>query len=288
MFPYIEAKEALKANLAYLSPGLAPYYWIVISLEFAAYNAAMHLSGYPWWITVCAIFGILVVASAFAASQLCDLTEQTELAQIRVARIAGVSTPFISLALCMHRTQLGPALFVVALLMTLMQSATFLFFVRETSLQKDKSINIPQLLIICTSLLFTSHSMLGALATREFLIDLPPEVLTGFGGPAVNPTAEPWKEEMYKKERSAKLLLSEEGGLLAPGISRLLVDMDHKHGVHRAYVEAAKYQADNLRILAALFASLWIAMVMRTTSQARASDKLTNRVLIDAYRSRTD
>ncbi|MDY6949547.1 MAG: hypothetical protein SXG53_28015, partial [Pseudomonadota bacterium] len=181
MFAYIEAKEALKANLTYLSPGLAPYYWIVISLEFAAYHAATQLTGLSWWTTTIVVCCILMVACAFAVAQVCDLAEQTELAQIRVARIAGVATPFLSLALCMPKTRLYGPLFLITLAMTLLQSATFLFWVRETPLQKHESVNIPQLLIICTSLLFTSHALLGALATREFLVQLPRELHTGYG-----------------------------------------------------------------------------------------------------------
>jgi hypothetical protein len=276
MFPYIEAKEALKANLSYLSPGLAPYYWIVISLEFSAYSAAMQLKGVPWWTTAFIASTILIVCCAFAVAQVCDLTEQTELAQIRVARIAGVSTPFISLALCMAKTRLDSFLFIIGLLMALVQSATFLFFVRETPLQKDKSVNIPQLLIICTSLLFTSHAMLGALATREFLIGLPKEVLTGYGKEAHITAEAPWSPEVYEKERIAKLLLAEEGGPFVPGISRLLADIGDKNalrGVHRAYVNAAEYQARNLTVMIAFLASLWLVVLARTALQARSTDR---------------
>jgi hypothetical protein len=59
-------------------------------------------------------------------------------------------------------------------------------------------------------------------------------------------------------------------------MTRLLADIGDKvglQGVHRAYIDAAAYQQENLGALAAFFASLWIVVLTRTALQTRSTDR---------------
>jgi hypothetical protein len=276
MFPYIETHEALKANLTYLTPGQAPYYWIVIALEFAGFNAATELRNGQWWATLIVVAIILLMCGALAVKQMSDLPEETSRTQVRVARIVGVSTPFLALAFTMSKLRLDTGLFVLALSMTLVQAFTFLFLVKEEPLRAGKSVNVPQLLVICTSLLFATHAVIGSLSMRQYLLDLPAEMLTGYGIPAKE--AKDWSIEMYEKQRIASRLLGSEAGPLVSGIYGVIDDVSGDkpfvRGIHRAHIDSARYQSANLQVLGAFFAALWIVVLVRTAFHARSAARV--------------
>jgi hypothetical protein len=308
LFDYVDAKEALKNHFTYLTPGNAPYYWIVIGLEVFLYKSAHELSDTPWMIA--ASFGcfLLVVCTALAARQTCDTDAQIEKTQLRVARIVGVTIPLVSIASVMNRTKFDTALMLLSISVTLAQVITFLFFVKEKNLTKDYSINIPQLLVICSSLVFSTHTTIASLSSNVFLSDIPDDLIVDRAMNEINsliveaesslkhkekdtssdvnidtdiklPPTQEEKEyifEKYRKNRIAKVLLDEEYSSLFIPINRITYDLGSEFSylerikIDADYIKSAKSIIPNLRILVAFLIAVWVIILLRTVIYANS------------------
>lgn len=268
MFPYIETKEALKANFSYLTPGQAPYYWILACLEFTLFKAAIELSGYIWFFTTSLLAALVMVCVARAMVQMCETQEQTEISQLRVARIVGISTALLSLAITMSRSKLETPLYLLSLAMSCIQAAVFLLLVKEEHLEQGKSANIPQLLVICTSLIFATHAATASLSTRHYLVALPEDLISGYGK-SIDPTQ--WPTEYHVRDKTANFAIKEDAGPVVGGLYGVIYDAGNSSGVHQRHVAAAEYQVINLSVLALFLGLMWIAVLCRIVWHSEAS-----------------
>lgn len=283
MFDYFDLKDALKSNFNYLTPGEAPYYFIIIGLEVFLFKAAHELDGTAWfWATLggCLLMSACVVA---ALAQKWDNDNTTERSQVRVGRIVGIAVPLIAIAVNMSKTKHTPALMLGGIALTFIQAGAFLLMVRERPLERDKSINIPQLLVICSSLMFSIQFTLSSMSGRLFLTQLPDEVVTSAGEKMVKVSdaasaAEKYvrdsEEEKrsdnaiaYKRNKIAQSILDEESGVPLIPVNSVQADLHYGGqglGINQLAVESAGKQLGNLRVLASFLIALWALVLSRT------------------------
>ncbi|UDF36108.1 UNVERIFIED_ORG: hypothetical protein LHJ69_03295 [Shinella sp. XGS7] len=268
LFDIVETKDLVKSNVGYLTPGTAPYYWIVIALEIVLFKAAHELKSEAWYLTFgCAAF-VAIICVFFALKDLCDTDESTQRAQVRLARVVGVVVPLVSLALHMSRLKLDGQHLLLAVIATFVQVSVFLFLVVDRDLVKGKSLNIPQALVICSSVLFLTHSLLASLAARNYLLALPSELIIEFESPKKIDTAK-WTINEYQIDRTARQILDDESPLLL-GIYKLTAELVSFHGIHRAHIITSERQGKNLEQLLTLVVALWFVTLGRTTMHVRS------------------
>lgn len=268
LFDIVETKDLVKSNIGYLTPGTAPYYWIVIALEIVLFKAAHELTSGPWFVTFACAALVLILCVSFALKDLCDTDESTQRSQVRLARIVGIVVPLVSLAIHMSRLKLDGHYLLLAVIATFSQVAIFIFLVADRDLVKGRSLNIPQALVICSSVLFLTHSLLASLAARNYLLDLPAEMIIEFEG-TKKPDTSKWTNNEYQIDRTARQILDDESPLLL-GIYKLTAELGNLHGIHRAHIIASERQGRNLEHLLTLIAALWLVTLGRTTQHVRS------------------
>lgn len=268
LFDIVETKDLVKSNVGYLTPGTAPYYWIVIALEIVLFKAAHELTSENWYLTFGCATSVIILCVAFALKDLCDTDESTQRAQVRLARIVGIVVPLVSLALHMSRLKLDSQHLLLAVVATFSQVSIFIFLVADRDLVKGKSLNIPQALVICSSVLFLTHSLLASLAARNYLLSLPSELVIEFEGSNKLDTSK-WTINEYQIDRTARQILDDESPLLL-GIYKLTAELGNVHGIHRAHITTSERQGKNLEQLLTLVAALWLVTLLRTTQHVRS------------------
>lgn len=263
MFPYIEAKEALKSNFSYLTPQQAPFYWILIALSFYLYRVSIELPFDKWLVSffVAAIFSLACVF--YSLRHFVESTSEQQVSQLRIARIVGITTPFLSFAFVVSRVKLDSALFFISLGVTLFHCAVYLFAVKDKPKDSELVLNIPQVLVVCTALLFSTQATVGSLATRSYISKLPETMFFGYGKEEVDTS--PWTEDEYRTERYAKFAIKAEAGPFAGGIYGLSYDLGAQPGIHKRYFEDARFQVLNLKLSATFEALLWSLCLIRIT-----------------------
>ncbi|MBT9609038.1 MAG: hypothetical protein WAP57_10710 [Aquabacterium commune] len=283
MFDYFDLKDALKSHFNYLTPGEAPYYFIIIGLEIFLFKAAHELDGKVWlWATVAG--SLLMSACVIAAlAQKWDNDKATERSQVRVGRIVGIAVPLIAIAVNMSKTKHTPALMLGAIALTFIQASAFLLLVRERPLERDKSINIPQLLVICSSLMFSIHFTLSSMSGRLFLTQLPDEIVASSGEKMVKVSeaasaAEKYDRDTeevkrhdndvaYKRNKIAQSILDEEAGVPLIPVNSIAADLQlggKGVAISQLAVDSAKKQLANLRVLSAFLIAVWALVLTRT------------------------
>lgn len=283
MFDYFDLKDALKSHFNYLTPGEAPYYFIIIGVEIFLFKAAHELDGHVWmWAT--AAGGLIMLACVLAAlAQTSSNDQSTERAQVRVGRVVGISVPLIAIAVTMSKTKHTPALMLAGIALTFIQATTFLLLVKERPLVRDKSINIPQLLVICSSLMFSIHFTLSSMSGRLFISQLPPEVIASSGEKMVKVSeaasaaaqfdratdAEKLHQNdlAYKRNKVAQSIIDEEAGV--PLIPMNAIAADIQQGgkglaISRLAFDSANRQLANLHVLSAYLIAVWGLVLLRT------------------------
>jgi uncharacterized membrane protein YiaA len=268
LFDLIDTKDVVKSNVGYLTPGNAPYYWIIIAVELVLFKAAHELLPGSWYLTFGCGAAVLVMCIAFALRDLCDTDESTQRSQVRLARIVGIVVPLISLVIHMSRLKLDGYFLFLAVVATFSQVAIFIFLVNDRDLVKGKSLNIPQVLVICSSVLFLTHSLMASLAARNYLQALPQALIIEFDGKKKIDTAA-WTTNEYQLDRTARQVLDDESPLLL-GIYKLSAELGGVHGIHRAHIIASERQGKNLEQLLTLVVSLWLVTVARTSQHVRS------------------
>lgn len=280
MFDYFDLKDALKSHINYLTPGEAPYYFIIIGLEIFLFKAAHELTGQPWFYATLAGSVFLTACLLSALAQKWENDSSTEKAHMRVGRVVGIAVPLIALAVTMSKTKHSPALMIGAIAITFGQVAAFLFLVRERKLEASKSINIPQLLIICSSLMFSLHFAISSMSGRLYLSKLPESLIVSAGEkprdlvpnasrPASGPTAKERQSAnaIYRQIRTAQSILDEESAFPLIPANTIAIDVvlgGKGMAVSELAFETANNQLANLRVLVAFFLAAWFIVISRT------------------------
>ena len=275
MCPYIETKEALKSNFSYLTPQQAPFYWILIALTFYLYKVSIELPFDKWIISfsVSAIFSFACVF--YSLRHRIESTINEQIAQLRIARIVGITSPFLSFAFVVSRVKLDQDIFYISLGITLIHCAIYLFVVKDIPKDEERALNIPQVLVVCTALLFSTQATLGSLSTRTYIAQLPDKMFFGYDKDEVD--TENWSTEDYRLDRYAKFAIRDESGPIAGSLYTLSYDVGSDAGVHRRYHEEAQFQVLNLKISAIFEGLLWLLCVFRialySVNKAASTDK---------------
>lgn len=285
MFDYFDLKDALKSQFNYLTPGEAPYYFIIIGVEVFLFKAAHELTGESWFWA--ATVGMTLMAACLLAAtfQRWDNDKNTERSHVRIARIVGIAVPLIAIAVSMTKTRHTPPLMLAAIALTFFQAFSFLFVVRERPLEKDKSINIPQLLVICSSLMFAIHFALASMSGRLYLVRLPDELVISAGERAVKVSAaasaaadylksgsdkqaeERKNNEAYERNKIAQSILDEEASI--PLLPTNSIASEYIYGgkgvaVTKLAVNTAQRQLENLKVLVSYLFVAWAIVLSRT------------------------
>ncbi|MFZ5638325.1 MAG: hypothetical protein ACOY82_17245 [Pseudomonadota bacterium] len=285
MFDYFDIKDALKSQFNYLTPGEAPYYFIVIGIEIFLYKAAHELSLSAWFWAAALGMLLMAVCLLSAIFQRWENDVDTERSHIRIARIVGVSVPLVAVAITMEKTKHTPELMVGAILVAFFQAFVFLFFVKEKPLQKGRSINIPQLIVICSSLVFSIQFSLSSMSGRFYLVSLPEAMIISAGERVVRiseakaaaaeydamksdqEALNRANNEMYERNKIAQGILDEDGVMPIIPANSIASEMQFGAkgaGVPRLAVDIARRQLGNLLILVSFLFMAWVIVLGRT------------------------
>jgi len=285
MFDYFDLKDTIKSQFNYLTPGEAPYYFIIIGVEVFLYKAAHELARSSWFWA--AVAGMILMAACLISAmiQRWDNDDSTERSHIRMARIVGIAVPLIAAAVSMARTKHTEELMIGAIFLTFFQAFVFLFLVRERPLEKDKSINIPQLIVICSSLMFSIQFSLSSMSGKFFLVRLPDEVVISaddrfvkisdaesaaaeYAQSKLDKEVESRKNnEAYERNRIAQSILDEDGAMPLIPTNSIAAEFHFGAkgvGVTRLAVDTAQRQLENLKLLVSFLFVAWILVLFRT------------------------
>jgi hypothetical protein len=244
---------------------------------------------------------LIVWCAISALKQTCETNEQTEETQLRIARIVGIAMPLLSLVLAMNRIKLSPSLMFIALSIVIIHIVVFLFLIKEKNLYKNESINIPQLLVICSSLVFSSHAGFASMATKLKLSELPDSLVVEYSEKLNEYEGKKNKKitsietevfekkpvskeevmslhDLFKQDRIARTILDEEFGIPIIPMNRLRGDMAHYYGTHRAYIELSEKQIPNIKFICTFFPIVWLGILFNIT-KLYEKDELENNAI---------
>lgn len=294
MFDASDSKETLKSHLSYLTPRQAPYYFIIIGVEIFVFRSAHELFEGPW--VAAGVFAGVAIAVClwFALTDPCDTDAETEKDQLRIARIAGITIPLIAMALSMNKIKNEPTLLYFSLGITFLQVLLFLFLVGENPTKERRSVNVPQLLVICSSLVLSIHFTMASLSSKLYVSKLPPDMRIEPGKDylkkiveAKAPEAaasdakqsEPSKEErekmldLYKRNQIAQSINDDSSPLPIVPINQIsaeyLLGGTKGIGVNVVSIETSRRQSNNLKMLAGFLIASWASVLGRVVFFAR-------------------
>lgn len=302
LFETIDTQEALKKSFSYLSPGQAPYYWIIIGLEVFLFKSASDLSGSVWWLAFGLSATLLAVCVLRALAQDAETALEVEAAQLRVARIVGMMAPLLAAAFCLSRARFNEQLSLAMVGAAFFQVFVFFTLVKDRGNAAARSVNVPQLLVICSSLMFSTLFGLANLSSKNLLATLPQDQVVDLvekaaqeaeaayqrahaspDGPAQAASASPAQrmtaqeraalERHFTELRNARAVLDEESPLPMVPMHRLLYEFSPavadqlKIGAH--HVAAARAQVSRFAAMTSLFGAIWLIVLLSTVYHSR-------------------
>lgn len=295
MFDSSDSKDALKSHLSYLTPRQAPYYFIIIGIEIFLFRSAHELFDGAWLVSCTFACVAISICLWFALSQPCDADLETEKDQLRIARIAGITIPLIAMAISMNKIKNEPLLLDISLGITFLQVILFLFLIGESPAKEKKPVNIPQLLVICSSLVLSIHFTLASLSSKLYVAKLPSDMMIEPGNdylkkiieakshapdPAASdaPPREASQEErdkmieFYRKNQIAQSINDDNSALPIFPINQISAEYNFGSkgiGVNIVSIENSKRQSENLKILAGFLIASWLSVLGRVVFFAR-------------------
>ncbi len=279
LFDYYELQNTIKSNLSYLRPSEAPYYFIIIAIEFFLFNSAHELIGLNWLVSIFVGASLMTICILSSLSQKWENSQVGEKAQLRVGRIVGISIPLVAIALTMDRLKLDETVMTIGLIITFAQCLIFLLMVREKPLKEAESINIPQLLIICSSLVFSLQFSLASLSSKIYITNLPKQLIVQPGKKAElkdsdnnkGEVLDPKIIELFEKNIIAQGVLDSNSSIPIVPINTIasqVMSGSQGFGVTVITLKAMQEKIPNLRQLIAFLVACWMTVIGRAVYYA--------------------
>ena len=238
---------------------------------------------------------MIAICLWYALNEPCDADSETEKDQLRIARITGITIPLIAMALSMNKIKNEPFLLYMALGITFLQVLLFLFLVGESPSKEKKSVNVPQLLVICSSFVLSIHFTLASLSSTIYVSKLPPDMRiepgkdylkkiveaksqAPYAAASSPPQREPSKEEkekildLYKRNKIAQSINDDNSALQVFPVNQISAEYllgTKGIGVNVVNIENSRRQSGNLKLLAGFLIAAWFFVLGRVALFAR-------------------